>query len=375
MVETITPVVHGGRRGRWGIAVALHVAGASAGAAALGAALGLAGAVLGAPWGGIGLWLAAAVAVAYAGRELMKIAVPLPDRKRQVPEWWRTFFGPLTASFLYGLGLGVGFLTYLRHGTLVAVAAVAVVAGDPLAGALVLVPFGVGRSLTVIAAVPGVTSEAVSRVMARLDAWALSALPKRVNGAVLLAVAGVATLAALRAPGAASADRVGVPGLAAELLAATFAWAALTKAVRFTTWLQELRGYRLPGTEVLAVAVPLAELSVPGLVIAGSGTTGAVLSVLLLASFSVAILRARRFHGDRLPCGCFGKRVRRDFRTLLARNALLTGVAMASLADPVVALPTLGPAATVPLLLVGLGVGLTLFLAREGRRLASSRTS
>ena len=50
MVETISPVGYGGRA-RWGVALALHVVGATVTAAAFGAALGLIGAALRAPWG------------------------------------------------------------------------------------------------------------------------------------------------------------------------------------------------------------------------------------------------------------------------------------------------------------------------------------
>jgi len=53
--------------------------------------------------------------------ELTPVSVPVAQLRRQVPEWWRTFFGRRVASVLYGAGLGVGFLTYLSHGTLVVV--------------------------------------------------------------------------------------------------------------------------------------------------------------------------------------------------------------------------------------------------------------
>ena len=49
MVETISPVGYGGRA-RWGVALALHVVGATV-TAVLGAALGLIGAALRAPGG------------------------------------------------------------------------------------------------------------------------------------------------------------------------------------------------------------------------------------------------------------------------------------------------------------------------------------
>src|ERR1044072_7545809 len=110
MVETITPVVHGGSRGRWGTVFALHVLGATIAAATFGALLGGAGSLLGAPWGAAGIVAVSALAGLYLARELLGVRVPVPQLKRQVPEWWRTFFGPSASSFLYGLGLGVGFL-------------------------------------------------------------------------------------------------------------------------------------------------------------------------------------------------------------------------------------------------------------------------
>src|SRR5205809_2949942 len=113
MAQTITPVVHGGRRGRWARSVAAHVVGATASAAALGAALGAAGRVLGGPWGRAGLAAVAVVAVLYSARELLGLSVPLPNLHRQVPEWWRTFFPPPVAALLYGAELGVGFVTFL----------------------------------------------------------------------------------------------------------------------------------------------------------------------------------------------------------------------------------------------------------------------
>src|SRR5918992_2481483 len=305
MVETITPVVHGGRRGKWGASVVLHTVGAGLGAAALGAALGAVGRVLGAPWGSAGLWLAAGVAVVYAGRELLGLPVPLPDRKEQVPEWWRTFFGPSTAAFLYGLGLGPGFLTYLRHGTLVAVAAVAMASGSPGIAALVVLPFGLARAVTVLAAAPGTTSRRMERVMARLDALGTSAVPRIVNGVFLVLLA---VVAAVVAPGASGGE---AGSFAAEVLAGVFAWAALAKAVRFRRWRSSLDAYRLPLPGVLAAAVPAAEAAITALVLLGRTRVAAVAGLVLLAGFSIAVPRAPRLVGDRIPCGCFGGRSRR----------------------------------------------------------------
>src|SRR5688572_20863873 len=98
MVETISPVVHGGRTTRYWVAWTLHALGAVIAAAALGGLLGAAGAVLGVSWAGAGVAAVAAIAVVYSLRDLLSVGFPLPHLRRQVPEWWRTFFPlPLTS--------------------------------------------------------------------------------------------------------------------------------------------------------------------------------------------------------------------------------------------------------------------------------------
>ena len=62
MVETITPVVYGGRT-PWAAALTLHVVGATTTAALFGAALGAIGMVLEAPWGRAGMVALAMLAV------------------------------------------------------------------------------------------------------------------------------------------------------------------------------------------------------------------------------------------------------------------------------------------------------------------------
>lgn len=188
MVETITPAVHGGRTRRYWASVALHAVGATLSAAAIGLLLGGAGALLGAPWGAAGLVALATVAGLYAAREALGLKIPLPNLHRQVPQWWRTFFDPPVASLLYGLGLGVGFLTYLSFGTYVAVAAGAVLSGDPLVGAALCAPFGLARGLSVSA------SALWSEVVEGLDRLAQTGAPRAVNAGALM-VAIVATVA------------------------------------------------------------------------------------------------------------------------------------------------------------------------------------
>lgn len=193
MAETITPVVHGGKRRPYLVASALHVAGATVAAGLLGGALGGVGALLQAPWEVATPAVVAAIGALYFVREAFGLPIPLPDRKRQVPEWWRTFFSPAVAALLYGAGLGIGFLTYLSFGTFAAVMAACLVSGDPVAGALLCLPFGLGRGLAVVA----VTWKAGPGTIDRLDEVALSRGPRLANAAALGAVAATAAAAAL----------------------------------------------------------------------------------------------------------------------------------------------------------------------------------
>lgn len=206
MVDTITPVVHGHSRARWRISVAMHTLGATLSAAALGGLLGATGLALRAPWDAGGLLLIAGFAVLYAAHETLGLRVPIPQGRRQVPVWWRTFFSPNVASFLYGLGLGVGFLTYQSFGTLTVVALGAFASGDPALGAVMVVPFGLARGLSVAVAggaEPGGDGETVAD---RLASLARTRLPKAVNGLALAAVALVALAAAGSRDGVELAD-------------------------------------------------------------------------------------------------------------------------------------------------------------------------
>jgi hypothetical protein len=189
MVETITPAVHGGRKTRYLWSVGAHVLGAAIAAGALGLGLGAGGYLLGAPWGSRGLLGIAAIGGAYA-MGAAGAPVPVLQRRRQVPDWWRTFFSPVTSSLLYGLGLGAGFFTFLSFGTLTVVAAVALASGDPLLGAAMCTPFGVARGLAVLVGSGCRDAEQASAIVDRIQAVGVSRGPGAVNAAALVAVAG-----------------------------------------------------------------------------------------------------------------------------------------------------------------------------------------
>jgi hypothetical protein len=194
MVETIAPVVHGGKTPSYWTAIVLHTLGATLSASLLGAFLGGLGQMLGGPWGVGGPIALVAIAVLYSARELLGAAIPLPDLDRQVPAWWRSFFSRNVAALLYGVGLGIGFLTYLSFGTYVAVTVGAFLSGDAFVGMLICGAFGLARGIAVALA-PGATEEGGP---IRLERLAGSGTPKRVNGIALMAIALMALAAAIQ---------------------------------------------------------------------------------------------------------------------------------------------------------------------------------
>lgn len=193
MVETIAPVVYGNKR-RYLTAVALHTLFATLAASVLGLVLGAVGAVSGAPWGRTGSAVVLIVAVVYSLLELAGLPVPLFDRRKQVPEWWRTFYPRYVAASLYGAGLGIGYLTFLSHGTFVVVSALAVAAGDPLLGALVVGPFGLARGLSVLVSARTRDEQGPSELVAKLGRPARIRAIKALNGLVCAVIAALTAI-------------------------------------------------------------------------------------------------------------------------------------------------------------------------------------
>ena len=320
MVETITPVVHGGRA-RWLGTLTLHALGATVTAAVFGAALAWVGGLLGAPWGRSGLVALTAAAAAYGLAELSRRRLPIPQLRRQVPDWWRTFFGRSLAAVLYGAGLGVGFFTYLAHGTLVVVAFAALASGRPGIGALVVAPFGLARGLSAAMAWRSDTPERSRALVDRLVA-APEGRRKAANSLVLAAVVVAAAVAAIRAP------RGGWPVLAAAVLAAIFSWSTVSKVVASSRWHRVLAAHRLPSfaERTASWSIPLGEAFVPVLIVMGTARAAGGWALALLAGFSIELARVRRLVGARVPCGCFGRDAI-DVRTALLRNAGLAVLA------------------------------------------------
>ena len=113
-----------------------------------------------------------------------------------------------------------------------------------------------------------------------------------------------------------------VARIAGSLLVAVFGWAALAKVAGRRAWRSAVEGYGLGrATRTAAhVGVPVAEAAIVVIMLLLSTRAAGALTVALLASFSLAVLRAREIKGDRLPCGCFGTATDRDYRLMLLRN-------------------------------------------------------
>jgi hypothetical protein len=377
MVETITPVVHGGSWERWGISLALHAIGAAVAAAIVGSLLAGAGALLGAPWGVPGAVLVVAAAALYVAREL-GAPVSVPQLRRQVPDWWRTFFPPHLAAFLYGLGLGPGFLTYLGHGTVVVVAVAAFASGRPLLGAAVLAPFGLARGLGPVLSFGVRSPSDAAALVERLDRSASKAR-WRVANALALSMVLVATVLEVRTIDAPSE----VGALAAAVLALTFGAAAVAKLARGAEWRRTLGSYGLrPGaTRLAGFGVPAVELGIAAAVLVGLASSAGLLSIVALVAFSGGIVLGRVRAGRRLECGCFGGSGTRDYRLLLARNLALAGVAFVALraGEDAPLVRSLGETAgpdLLPVALVVLGLALAVWVGAvaftgDGRRSGS----
>lgn len=189
MAETVSPAVHGGRSRKYWGAVVAHVLGSSLAGAVLGLVLGLVGAALGGPWQSSGPLVVALVAAAYFLRVAPGVPIPLPHRRRQVPDWWRTFYSPAASAFMYGLGLGAGFGTFASFGTLTAVAVAAAATQSPLWAAVLCGLFGAARGLVVLAGAGALDAEQGAAVVDKLQRAASGSLLPALNAAALLSLA------------------------------------------------------------------------------------------------------------------------------------------------------------------------------------------
>ena len=150
MLSSIHPLGERARHNRWFITVSAFTIGAVVSGAAVGFALGgLGSAILGVST--TTLLVATAVVALTAG--LLDLVGPkAPGPARQVNETWIGSFRGWVYGGAFGLELGLGVFTYVVTWGVYAAFLAALLTTSPLAGALVGATFGIGRSISVLAA-------------------------------------------------------------------------------------------------------------------------------------------------------------------------------------------------------------------------------
>ena len=151
MLSSIHPLGERARHNRWAITAASFTAGAALAGSTIGLALGALG---GAALGGLAeiTLLAITGGIALLAGALDWAGIKPPGPKRQVNEHWIGSFRGWVYGGAFGLELGSGFVTYIVTWGVYATYAAAMLTVSPMTGALVGLTFGLGRSISVLAA-------------------------------------------------------------------------------------------------------------------------------------------------------------------------------------------------------------------------------
>lgn len=175
----------------WLPTFAMHGAGYALGALILGTALGAAGALLGfAGLGTLALVVLAAVGLIYGAHQLDFLRVPYPQRRAQVPHDARQRFPKWVIGGLYGLSLGLDYLTYVQTPLLYLVTLAALFTGNVPEAIALIALFNLGRFLPVAVNALPIPDHAIQAWLARNQERAAMT-----DGAILVALG--AALAAL----------------------------------------------------------------------------------------------------------------------------------------------------------------------------------
>ena len=175
----------------WLPTFAAHGAGYALGALILGSLLGGIGAIAGfAGFGPAALVALALVGLIYGAHQLDFLSVPYPQRRAQVPHDARARFSKPVVGGIYGLALGLDYMTYVQTPLLYLITLAAILTGNiPEAIALIAL-FNLGRFVPMVVNALPVTDYAIQGWLARNQERAALA-----DGAILVALG--AALAAL----------------------------------------------------------------------------------------------------------------------------------------------------------------------------------
>lgn len=146
----------------------LHGAGYAIGAVILGGLLGMAGGLLG--FAGVSILTLTALgltALVYGAHQLGFLRVPYPQRRAQVPHDARQRFPMWFIGGLYGISLGLNFLTYVQTPILYLVTAAALASGNIASAIALFLAFNAGRFLPMAVNYLPVSDIAVQNWLAR----------------------------------------------------------------------------------------------------------------------------------------------------------------------------------------------------------------
>ncbi len=153
MVSTISPVVYRnsdlGRNG-WLVAITFYTLGSIGGGVLAGVLLGSLGIYLDpviAAHRNLIPFLVGLTAIAYAMHEMRFVSLPYPQRQRQVPDHWRRKFHPYMTAGLFGLLLGIGFITFIPMATYYVLSLSVILHGSLVVGAFIFAVYGATRAL------------------------------------------------------------------------------------------------------------------------------------------------------------------------------------------------------------------------------------
>jgi sulfite exporter TauE/SafE len=150
MLSSIHPLGERARHNRWIVTAVAFTLGAVASGAVIGFALGGIGSAL-LDVTATTLLVATAIVALTAG-VLDLTGTKAPGPARQVNETWIGSFRGWVYGGAFGLELGLGVFTYVVTWGVYAAFLAALLTASPLAGALVGATFGIGRSISVLAA-------------------------------------------------------------------------------------------------------------------------------------------------------------------------------------------------------------------------------
>ncbi|QRZ16241.1 methylamine utilization protein MauF (plasmid) [Paracoccus methylovorus] len=178
----------------WLPTFAMHGLGYAAGTLILGTVLGAIGMLVGLSGfaSGFGLAVLALIGLAYGAHQLDFLRVPYPQRRAQVPHDARQRFPKWVVGGLYGLSLGLDYLTYVQTPLLYMMTAAAILTGNIAEAIAIIALFNLGRFLPVAVNLFPVTDYAIQAWLGRHQQRAAI-----VDGAILTALGTACAVLAL----------------------------------------------------------------------------------------------------------------------------------------------------------------------------------